>query len=62
MQTSDDRTIADLMEQLIESGPDGLASAFTAMLNLAMRIEREIEQPAVCKFAFAGFIHSGFRL
>lgn len=29
------------MEQLIESGPDGLASAFTAMLNLAMQMERE---------------------
>lgn len=41
MQTRDDRTIADLMEQLIESGPDGLASAFTAMLNLAMQMERE---------------------
>ena len=41
MQTRDDRTIAELMEQLIESGPEGLASAFTAMLNLAMRMERE---------------------
>lgn len=29
------------MEQLIETGPEGMASAFTAMLNLAMRFERE---------------------
>lgn len=41
MQTKDDRIIAELMEQLIETGPEGMASAFTAMLNLAMRFERE---------------------
>jgi hypothetical protein len=41
MQSENDRIIADLMEQLIESGPDGMASAFTALMNLAMRIERE---------------------
>ena len=41
MQFENDRIIADLMEQLIESGPDGMASAFTALMNLAMRIERE---------------------
>jgi len=29
------------MEQLIETGPDGMASAFTMLLNLAMRIEHE---------------------
>jgi transposase-like protein len=29
------------MEQLIESGPDGMSAAFTALMNLAMRIERE---------------------
>ena len=29
------------MERLIESGPDGMAAAFTALMNLAMRIERE---------------------
>ena len=39
--TTDDRIIADLMEQLIETGPDGMAATFAAMLNLAMRIERE---------------------
>ena len=33
--------IAALMEQLIESGPDGMAQAFTALFNLAMRLERE---------------------
>lgn len=41
MQTLNDRTVDALMEQLIETGPDGIAAAFTAMLNLAMRIERE---------------------
>lgn len=41
MQTRSDRTVDALMEQLIESGPDGLSAAFVAMLNLAMRMERE---------------------
>ncbi len=41
MQTPHDRTVAELMEQLIETGPEGMAAVFTAMLNLAMRIERE---------------------
>lgn len=41
MQNRNDRIIADLMEQLIETGPDGMASAFTTLLNLAMRLERE---------------------
>ena len=41
MQTTNDRAVAELMEQLIETGPDGMATAFTAMLNLAMRLERE---------------------
>jgi len=41
MQDRNDRIIAELMEQLIESGPDGMASAFTTLLNLAMRLERE---------------------
>jgi len=39
MRTTNDRTIDELMEQLMESGPEGMAVAFTAMLNLAMRIE-----------------------
>ena len=30
MRTSDARIIAELMEQLIETGPEGMASAFTA--------------------------------
>jgi len=33
--------ITALMEQLIESGPDGMAQAFTALFNLAMRLERD---------------------
>jgi transposase-like protein len=41
MQTPNDRTVDALMEQLIETGPDGLAAAFVAMMNLAMRMERE---------------------
>ena len=55
MQTQNDRTVDALMEQLIESGPDGLAAAFVAMLNLAMRMERErangalaYERPVAC--------------
>ena len=40
MQTRNDKTVAELMEQLIEAGPEGMAAAFTAMLNLAMRLER----------------------
>ena len=39
MQTRDDKVIDDLMVQLIETGPEGIAVAFTAMLNLAMRLE-----------------------
>jgi len=41
MQDRNDRIITDLMEQLIESGPHGMASAFTTLSNLAMRLERE---------------------
>lgn len=33
--------IAELMEQLIQTGPEGMAQAFTALFNLAMRLERE---------------------
>ena len=33
--------IAALMEQLIQTGPEGMAQAFTALFNLAMRLERE---------------------
>ena len=41
MQDRNDRIVADLMEQLIETGPDGMAGVFTALFNLAMRVERE---------------------
>ena len=41
MQSDDDRIVADLMEQSIESGRDGMAAAVTALMTLAMRIERE---------------------
>jgi hypothetical protein len=37
METPNERTVARLMEQLNEIGPEGM----TAMLNLAMRLERE---------------------
>jgi transposase-like protein len=33
--------VAALMEQLIAEGPDGMAQVFTALFNLAMRLERE---------------------
>jgi putative transposase len=29
------------MEQLVETGPDGMPQVFTALFNLAMRLERE---------------------
>jgi putative transposase len=41
MQDHQDRIVAALMEQLIETGPDGMAQVFTAVFNLAMRLERE---------------------
>ncbi len=41
MQDRNDSIVADLMEQLIETGPDGMAGVFTALFNLAMRVERE---------------------
>ena len=41
MQTMGDKVIDELTEQLIETGPEGIAAAFSATLNLAMRLERE---------------------
>lgn len=41
MQDHQDRIVAALMEQLIETGPEGMAQVFTALFNLAMRLERE---------------------
>jgi putative transposase len=41
MQDHQDRIVADLMEQLIEAGPDGMAGVFTVLFNLAMSVERE---------------------
>jgi putative transposase len=41
MQAQQDRVIAALMEQLIKAGPEGMAQAFTALFELAMRLERE---------------------
>ena len=41
MQEQQDTVIAALMEQLIKEGPEGMAQAFTALFELAMRLERE---------------------
>lgn len=41
MSQGQDTIIATLMEQLIAEGPDGMAQVFTALFNLAMRLERE---------------------
>jgi len=41
MPCENDRIIADLTAQLIESRPDGMVSAFSAPINLAMPIERQ---------------------
>ena len=41
MQGHQNTVIATLLEQLIKEGPDGMAQAFTALFELAMRLERE---------------------
>jgi putative transposase len=41
MQGHQNTIVAALMEQLINEGPDGMAQAFTALFELAMRLERE---------------------
>lgn len=41
MQDTQGKVIAALMEQLIQTGPEGMAEAFTALFNLAMRMERD---------------------
>ena len=41
MSQTQDTIVAALMEQLIAEGPEGMAQVFTALFNLAMRLERE---------------------
>lgn len=41
MQDNQGTIIAALMEQIIQTGPESMAEAFTALFNLAMRMERE---------------------
>ena len=41
MSQNQDTIITALMEQLIAEGPDGMAQVFTALFNLALRLERE---------------------
>ena len=41
MPDTHDRIIDELMEQLVEQGPGGMAAVFTRLFNLAMRFERE---------------------
>lgn len=41
MLEGQDRIIAELMEQMIAQGPEGMAGVFTRLFNLAMRFERE---------------------
>jgi putative transposase len=41
MSQTQDTAVAELMEQLIAEGPDGMAQVFTTLFNLAMRLERE---------------------
>lgn len=38
---SKDTIIAAVMEQLISQGPEAMSEVFTALMNMAMRIERE---------------------
>ena len=41
MSQTQDTIVAALMEQLIAEGSEGMAQVFTALFNLAMRLERE---------------------
>ncbi len=41
MQEHQNTVTAALMEQLIKEGPEGLGQVFTALFELAMRLERE---------------------
>ncbi len=41
MRRDQDNALEALMEQLIESGTEEMASVFAGLFNLAMRIERE---------------------
>ncbi len=41
MRRDQDNALEALMEQLIESGTEEMASVFASLFNLAMRIERE---------------------
>ena len=41
MSQTHDTIVTALMEQLIAEGPDGMAQVFTALFNLALRLERE---------------------
>ena len=41
MSQKQDTIVTALMEQLIAEGPDGMAQVFTALFNLALRLERE---------------------
>jgi transposase-like protein len=41
MPEAQDRIIDELMEQLIQQGPGGMAAVFTRLFNLVMRLERE---------------------
>ncbi len=52
MRREQDRSIEALMEQLIESGSEGMGAVFAGLFNLAMRIERE-------RFLGAGHVTRG---
>ena len=39
MSQNQDTIVTALMEQLIAEGPDGMAQVFTALFNLAMRLD-----------------------
>ena len=41
MPQTQDTIVAALMEQLIAEGPEGMGQVFTALFNLALRLERE---------------------
>jgi hypothetical protein len=41
MQDTQGKFIGALMEQLIKTRPEGMAEAFTALFNLAIKMERD---------------------
>ena len=49
MSQNQDTIVTALMEQLIAEGPDGMAQVFTALFNLALRLDGAVALTAVAQ-------------